>query len=322
MKIAIVGTNFISDRLALAAAQTEGVEIAAVYSRAEETGKNFAEKYNISKIYTDYDALLSDTEIDALYIASPTFCHAEQACAAMQAGKHVLCEKMMGATLSDFERMRDTSLSTGKVLLEAMRPAHDPAYDRVRELTRTLGDVRRVSLEFCQYSSRYDRFKAGVMTNAFDPHLKNSALADIGIYPLHVLLMLFGVPKSHTSSSVFLSNGFEGAGVITAHYGDMLATVTYSKIADSVTPSLIEGECGSLTIDKLSSPTELVLYRRGETPERISLNSPQNNMIFELAHFRDMVAGLIDYRPYLEVTEAAQRIVDAVYLENGISARF
>lgn len=322
MNIAIIGTNFISDRLALAAAETDGVRVAAVYSRAEHTGRDFAEKYNISKIFTDYDTLLSDSDVDAVYVASPTFCHRDHACRALRAGKHVLCEKMMGATLSDFIDMKLAADETGRVLLEAMRPAHDPAYDRIKAIIPTLGKIRRVSLEFCQYSSRYDRFKAGILTNAFDPSLKNSALADIGIYPLHALIMLFGTPHSYTASSVFLDNGFEGEGVISAQYDDMLATVNYSKISDSVNPSLIEGECGSLTIDKISAPTSLTLYMRGREPEQIDLGSPSNNMTFELAHFRDMLKGKMDCRPYLALTEAVQRIVEDIYTKSGISARF
>lgn len=322
MNIAIVGTNFISDRFATAALATSGVTLAAVYSRAESTGREFAEKYNISKIFTDYNAMISDSEIDAVYIASPTMCHAEQACLAMRAGKHVLCEKMMGATLSDFISMRDTSLATGRVLLEAMRPSHDPAYQRIAQLLQRLGKIRRVTLEFCQYSSRYDRFKDGILTNAFDPSMKNSSLSDIGIYPLHVLLMLFGDPMSYTASSVMLDGGFEGSGTIMAHYGDMIATVIYSKITDSVLPSVIEGELGSLTIDKISAPTSLTLYLRGCAPEHIDLSSPANNMIYEIEAFRDMVDGKRDYLPHLDLTERAQRIVEDIYTTSHISDHF
>lgn len=322
MNIAIVGTNFISDRFAAAALATDAITLAAVYSRAESTGRIFAEKYNISKIYTDYSAMISDSEIDAVYIASPTMCHAEQACLAMRSGKHVLCEKMMGATLSDFISMRDTSIATGRVLLEAMRPSHDPAYGRIVSLIPTLGKIRRVTLEFCQYSSRYDRFKDGILTNAFDPTMKNSSLSDIGIYPLHVLLMLFGSPCSYTASSVMLEGGFEGSGAIMAHYGDMIATVIYSKITDSVLPSVIEGELGSLTIDKISAPTTLTLHMRGSEPETIDLGSPANNMIFEIEAFRDMVDGKRDYLPHLDLTERAQRIVEDIYATSHISDHF
>ena len=322
MNFLIVGTNFISDRFAEAARLVADVNIRAVYSRREETGRAFAEKNGIDLVYTDYSLALADTGIDAVYVASPTLCHAEHSILAMRAGKDVLCEKMLAADLSDFEKMKKTASETGRVLLEAMRPAHDPAYNTVREYISRLGKLRRASLEFCQYSSRYDAFLDGKLTNAFDPSMKNSSLSDIGIYPLHAAIMLFGEPIDVISRSVFLENGFEGEGIITLDYGDMLASVIYSKITASVTPSVIEGERGSLTIDKISAPRELVFHSRGGDVEHIMLDTDENNMTYEIRAFVDMVNGKISSAQYLETTETAQKIVDKIYKSEGISDKF
>ncbi|MBQ7386940.1 MAG: Gfo/Idh/MocA family oxidoreductase [Clostridia bacterium] len=322
MNFLIIGTNFISDRFAEAASEVPGVSLYAVYSRKLETGRDFAAKYGIDKVYTDYEEALSDAGIDAVYVASPTLCHAEHTILALRAGKHVLCEKMMGADLSDFEKMKSCAKETGRILLEAMRPAHDPAYETVLEYLKRLGRLRRASFEFCQYSSRYDAFLEGRMTNAFNPAMKNTALADIGIYPLHAALMLLGEPKNVTARSVFLENGFEGEGVMTLDYGDMLASVVYSKITNSVTPSVIEGERGALTINKISAPTELVYYPRGASAEVIKLDVAPNNMVYEIAAFRDMTLGKKDPQKYMNITEYAQKIVENVYISSGISDKF
>ena len=322
MKIGIIGTNFISDRLCEAARLVSDVQVAAVYSRAQETGDAFAARHGIEKVYTGYGELLMDRDIDAVYVASPTICHAPQAIKAMHAGKHVLCEKMMAATLDEFYSMKACSEQTGMVLLEAMRPAHDPVYDVIRSYLPRLGRIRRATLEFCQYSSRYDRFKDGILTNAFDPSLKNTALSDIGIYPLHVALSFFGKPCAVSGSSIFLENGFEGAGALTLTYRDMIAGVVYSKVSDSVNPSVIEGELGSLTINKISAPTGLVLHLRGEAPVDIPLTTVANNMIYELSAFRDMVDGKREYASYLELTEQAQLLVDEIYRSVGIDKFF
>ncbi len=322
MNFLIVGTNFISDRFAAAVREVEGTNTLAVYSRTAESGRVFADRHGIDRVYTDYSEALSDKRIDAVYVASPTICHAEHSILALSAGKHVLCEKMMGADLADFIKMRECAEKSGKILLEAMRPAHDPFFDAVREYLPRLGKLRYASLEFCQYSSRYDAFLEGKLSNAFDPKMKNSALADIGIYPLNVALMLFGVPKSLSAKSVFLENGFEGAGSMTLGYGDMLATVTYSKITSSVTPSVIVGELGALTIDKMNAPTELVFYPKGAMPERIPLDINPNNMTYELELFRDAALGLENVEKYLNLTENAQKIIDFIYKTSGISERF
>lgn len=314
---AIVGTNFISDRFAEAVSALDSVEIRAVCSRKLDTGRHFAEKYGIEKIFCDYDLMLSDGDIDAVYVASPTFCHAGQTEVALLAGKHVLCEKMITTTADELSALVALARSRGLVLLEAMRPDFDPAYDELRRALPRIGKLRRATLEFCQYSSRYDKFLGGEVLNAFDPKIKNSALADIGIYPLHTAVALFGAPRDITASSVFLNNGFEGAGSITLNYGEMLCQVIYSKISDSVNPSVIEGEGGSITIDKVSAPTKMVIRPRGENAEELALSPVANNMIYEVAAFVRMVSGELSPDSYLTVSENTLRLVDRAYAITG-----
>ena len=322
MRLGIIGTNFISDRLAHAAGLTYGVEIVAVYSRKRDTGTAFAQKYpSITEVFDDLDTFLS-SNIDAVYVASPIVAHAEQTLRALEQGKHVLCEKMMAHTLSAFLDMRRAAERHGRVLLEAMRPAHDPLIDTVRNSLPRIGKIRRASLEFCQYSSRYDKFKAGIVENAFNPKIKNSALSDIGIYPLYLAMSLFGEPESLDSRSVILDNGFEGEGVLTLTYPDKLVSVTYSKIFGGTLPSVIEGECGSIVINKISAPTEITLNLRGKSPEVIGQAETEGNMCYEISAFRDMCEGKLDHKPYLEVTELQQKVVEASYELSGAKNYF
>ena len=314
---AVVGTNFISDRFAEAVAALDSVEIRAVYSRKLDTGRHFADKYGIEKVFCDYDLMLSHGDIDAVYVASPTFCHAEQAEMALLAGKHVLCEKMITTTEEELSSLIALAHSRGLVLLEAMRPDFDPAYDELRRVLPRIGKIRRATLEFCQYSSRYDKFLGGEVPNAFNPKIKNSALADIGIYPLHTAVALFGAPRDITASSIFLYNGFEGAGSITLDYGEMLCQIIYSKISDSVNPSVIEGEGGSITIDKISAPMKMVLRLRGGEVRELPLSPVGNNMIYEVDAFAKMIAGELSPDRYLDVSERTLSIVDKAYAITG-----
>lgn len=322
MNIAIVGTNFISDNFCRALDKVKGVKALAVFSRTEARGREFAEKHGIERIYSDFAAMLSDKDIDAVYVASPIFAHALQSVRAMESGKHVLCEKMMAATLDEFYAMKAASEKYGRVLVEAMRPTYDPLIAAVRENLPKIGKVRRATLSFCQYSSRYDKFKAGIVENAFNPKIKNSALSDIGIYPLYLALSIFGEPMSLDSRSLFLENGFEGEGVLTLGYQDFLATVTYSKIADGANPSVIEGELGSIIINKISAPTEISLKLRGKAPEVIARADSEENMCYEIEAFRDMCEGRLDHKPYLAVTELQQKTVDASYRISGADKHF
>ena len=130
MKLGIVGSNFISDWLIEAAGQVPEAEICAVYSRKQETGDAFAGRHGIPNVYTDYDKFL-ESEIDAVYIATPTYAHCGQAIEAMKHKKHVLCEKILAVNEREAAAMFTCAEENGVVLLEAMRPDFDPAYNPV-----------------------------------------------------------------------------------------------------------------------------------------------------------------------------------------------
>lgn len=322
IRFATVGTNFISDRFAEALALSDGAELAAVYSRKFDTGAAFAQKYGVKTVYTDYMTLLGDEGIDAVYIASPNVCHSEQASLALESGKHVLCEKAIASDLPGFLRQRRAQERSGRVLLEAMRPDFDPALEVIRSAMSRIGRIRRVKLEYCQYSSRYDRFKRGEVLNAFDPKLKNSALADIGIYPLHACIALFGAPSAVDAHSLFLDNGFEGMGNIYLSYSGMSANIIYSKITDSVNPSVIEGEDGSVTFDKINSPSKIILHMRGAEPAVLDYSPVPNNMIYEIDAFCKAIGGELDFGRYLDISEETLRIIDAAYRMTGADKYF
>ena len=308
----IVGSNFITDRFIEAARRVDGVTVGAIFSRTEARANEFADKYDIPKRYSDYELALADESINAVYIANPNFAHRESALRAIRAGKHVLCEKIITENLPDFLLLKSEAEKHGVVLLEAMRPDFDPAFRVLRESLPLVGQVRRVAFEYCQYSSRYDSFLQGDIQNAFDPTIGNSSLADIGIYPLHVLVALFGEPTRISPIFISLSNGFMGCGHLALDYTDhgFFATVDYSKITDGKRPSVIEGELGSLLIDRINATEEILFVpRRGEECVLYRAHI-ENNMSFEIAAFSDMVNGKQDPLPYLAVTEQTMRTYD------------
>ena len=94
LRLGIIGTNFISDMLCDAVLQSSDMELGAVYSRKQETGDAFAKKHGIPNIFTDYEAFLN-SDLDAVYVASPNGVHCRQTIQALEHGKHVLCEKVM-----------------------------------------------------------------------------------------------------------------------------------------------------------------------------------------------------------------------------------
>ena len=325
LKIGMIGTNFISDDFCEAAAQVPGAELFAVYSRKQETGDAFAAKHNIPRVYTDYDEFL-DSGLDAVYVASPNFAHCSQTLKALDRKKHVLCEKVMAVNEQEVRSMIDCALENNVVLLEAMRPDFDPAYDLIEQNLPRIGKLRRATFEFCQYSSRYDSFREGIIQNAFNPELGNAAVMDIGVYCIHSLVRLFGAPKNVKAFSTKLSNGFDGSGIVLLEYEDMTAEAVYSKIAVSVNPSVLQGEDGSIMIDYISKPESVSLRLResardtlaGGAIEKLPYTPVKNNMIFEIQEFLKLVEKKEVDHKYLKYSLDTIRVLDEVRRQTGI----
>ena len=318
VKLGIIGTNFISDSLVEAAKQT-GLSVCAVYSRKKETGDEFAKKHGIENVFCDFEEFLSSECINAVYVASPNFCHYLQTMQALSHGKHVLCEKPAASNKRDFEKMRALASEKGLVLLEAMRPAHDVALKKVKELMGRCGTLRYAHFEYSQYSSRYDKFKGGVVLNAFNPDYSNAAVMDIGVYPINVCVSLFGRPEKVISRSVKLSNGFEGQGNVLLSYGDMTAEVVYSKITHAVLPSIIRGEDGEIHFgNALSKVDKISFFERGKAEEKIDFSPVENNMIYELCSFCSFVNDADGIEKYLDDTEITLEIMDEIRKQNDV----
>lgn len=317
MKIGIVGTNFISSWLVEAAELVPEAQLAAVYSRKQETGEAFAGKHGIPEVYTDYEAFLN-SDIDAVYVATPTYAHCPQTIEALQHKKHVLCEKIMAVNEREVQSMFECAKENGVVLLEAMRPDFDPALKALEEAFPKIGKLRRASVEYCQYSSRYDKFRQGEVLNAFNPELSNAAIMDIGVYCIHTIVRLFGTPKEIKAFSTKLHNGFEGSGIVLMQYENMMAEAVYSKVTDSVNQTVFQGEEGSILVDKISRPKQIeILYRDGRK-EEIPVEAPENNMVYEVQEFVRLVKENCMEHPYRKYSIETARVVDEARRQNGI----
>lgn len=312
VKIGVVGTGNISLKFIAAARASDSLEVKALYSRSVESAEAFIKKAELDGLlyYTDLEEMLTRADIDAVYIASPNLCHDTQSILAMNHGKHVLVEKIIANDSHRLSLMIEASERNGVVLMEAMRPDFVPEMEVLREALVKIGKIRTVSLEYCQYSSRYDKFKSGVVLNAFSPELENSALADIGVYPLHTCIALFGLPKTVSGASTYLHNGFEGGGVIVLGYPDMTASITYSKICDSVCPSVFIGEGGAVTVDKISEPRKITVKMRSGEEYEIPTATAENDMVYEAKAFSEAIRGNLDYKKYLEISRETLAVFD------------
>ena len=318
INFAIIGTNFITDLFLEAAAMREDFHLKAVYSRDLAHAREYGETYGAELFFDDLEKLARCPEIDAVYIASPNSFHAPQSILMMEHGKHVLCEKPTASNLKEFTKMREASFKNQVVLLEAMRPVHNPAFTVIRNNLEKLGTIRRVTFLFCKYSSRYEKFKNGVPVNAFDPSFSNSALMDLGVYCVHPLIALFGLPEHISSDCVKLHNGMEGAGTVLLHYKDMIAELIYSKISTSTLPSQIQGENGTMLIDGISIPKDLQIQYQDGREEILEVPDFSNDMIYEINDFIDLIETHTLDHPFLPYSEMELQVMDEVRKQQGI----
>lgn len=318
LRIGIVGTNFVSDWICEAALLSESCAIAAVYSRDDERGRAYAKKRGIAACYCEEEAFFASAAFDAVYLASPNVAHYRQTVLALEHGKHVLCEKPLALNAAQAERMMQLARDKERILLEAIRPIHDPFLQVLKEHLPKVGQIRRATIEFCQYSSRYDRYLAGERPNVFDAALGNAALMDLAVYCLHICVALFGMPISIHAGATFLENGTEAAGTILLEYGDQQTTVSYSKVTDSIHPSIIQGEKGTIIFDTLNQPSYLRLVHRDKRIEELPFAPVKNNMVHELAAFENMIYNGGSTAAFDEQSLRVMRLLDAVRRQTGV----
>ena len=228
IRFGVVGTNNITDWVIAGGRQDERFELVAVCSRTQEKADEFAAKHNIPHTFTSLEEMAQSPLIDAVYIATPNYVHAKQSILCMSHGKHVLCEKPFASNADEVKQMIEAAKKYGVLLMEAMIATLNPNFAIVKNHLKNLGTIRRYFASYCQYSSRYDKFKEGIVLNAFKPELSNGAVMDIGVYTLYPLVTLFGRPQKVEAQGIKLHTGVDGQGAINLQYEGMNATVLYS----------------------------------------------------------------------------------------------
>ena len=298
IRFGVVGTNNITDWVIAGGRQDERFELTAVCSRTQERAEEFAAKHGIPHIFTSLEEMASSPLIDAVYIATPNYVHAEQSILCMNHGKHVLCEKPFASNAKEVRLMIEAAKKNKVTLMEAMLSTLTPNFAIAKERMKDLGTIRRYFASYCQYSSRYDKFKEGIILNAFKPELSNGAVMDIGIYTIYPMVALFGKPQQIEAQGIVLHTGADGQGAVNFQYEGMNATVLYSKIANSALPTEIEGEAGNLLLDKIHItkqvdyiPRQVTTQGKEQENHCQSIGAPleKSEYYYEIAEFINLI---------------------------------
>jgi len=290
IRFAVIGRGFITERFLAHAALCPCFELTAVCSRRADTARDFAARRGAPLWFDSVEKLAACPQVDAVYIASPTACHARQSIALLRAGKHVLCEKPGAANGAELEQVLAAAAQSGCVWLEAMKPVFEPGFARVRELLAQIGPVRRVSAQFCRRSDHYAAFPQELKSD-IDPALAGGALMDVGCYLVHPLVALFGAPQSVQAGALLLPGAADAQTCLQLFWPGMIAQCAAGKMETSALPSEISGENGALLIEKFNEPSRLTLVLRGQEPQPVATGQRAENMLYELETFLDLIDG-------------------------------
>lgn len=309
IRFGMIGTGKIAEKFWQANRYGKDFELTAVYSRTLERARQFGFQKGQLQYFDDLEAFANSDCIDAVYVASPNCCYYEQVMTLLKAGKHVLCEKPMASNLEQAQEMFAEAEKQNLILLEGMRSIYAPSFQKMIPYMETLGTIRRATLQYCQYSSRYDNYKRGIVENAFKPELSNGALMDIGVYVVSCMIRLFGAPKSIKASGVKLHNGVDGAGTILMEYPDMIGEAIYSKITDSAMPSQIQGEDASMLIQEIENVKDLRIVRKGVV-QSIHFEQSDNILNYETQEFIKMIKTGMGWEKSKEITLETMKVLD------------
>jgi predicted dehydrogenase len=191
VRFGVLSTAEINEKVLAGAGASDRVEIVAVASRDRDRADAHARAHGIGRAYGSYDALLADPELEAIYISLPNSLHVEWSIRALDAGKHVLCEKPLDRREAEVERAFDAADRAGRLLAEAFMWRHNPQTARLQELVGSgaIGEIRqiRAAFSFTLTQEQNVRLRAD---------LDGGALMDVGCYCIGGARLLAGEPHA------------------------------------------------------------------------------------------------------------------------------
>lgn len=299
MKVGLLGAGMIVHDLLSFVGEIKELELSAICATPDESEmiQALAEKYGIKKQYTDYDEMLGNPEIDTIYVGVPNHLHYVFTKKALMADKHVICEKPFTSNFVEALELADLAKERGLIVLEGVSTRFLPNVLRIKELLPELGEIKIVSANYSQYSSRYDAFKQGTIQPAFDSKKAGGALMDLNIYNINLMVTLFG----GTDNVIYHANiqkEIDTSGVLTMDYDDFKAVCIAAKDCKAPIVTSIQGDKGCIVIeDSANVVAKFKLLMNDSSSEEVyELNQGKHRMFHEFVVFCD----IIDNRKFAE----------------------
>ena len=309
VKWGFLSTADINRKLIPGAHASEKVGLFAVASRDKNRAEAYADEWEIPRAYGSYEDLLADPEIEAVYISLPNTMHVEWSIKALEAGKHVLCEKPLTRHPEEADAAFDVAERTGRLLSEAFMYRHNPQTAKVVELVRggAIGELRLIRSAFSY--GLYDFENIRLRTD-----VEGGALMDVGCYNVSGSRLLGGEPERVWGEAWYGPSGTDWIFTGTLRLpGDVIATFDCGTALAERDELEAIGSEGSLFLDDpWHCNVPVIELRRGSETEGIELE-PLDSYRLELENMSDAIRGETDLLLGREDALAQARALEALH---------
>jgi xylose dehydrogenase (NAD/NADP) len=289
----LLGTAHINRRLIPAMRAARRSTIAALGSRDRTRAETYAAEWQIPVAHGSYDSLVRDPAIDAVYISLPNTLHVEWTLRALDAGKHVLCEKPLALTPDDVDRIAAVARARGLVVAEAFMYRHEPLIARVLELLAGdgVGSIRTIASGFSFARDRANDIR-------MDPTLGGGSLWDIGCYAVGAVRLVAGAePIEAFGWAALAASGVDQSFTGLLNFPDNLVATVHSDFGAAYRTWLeVSGENGVLRVNDLfrPSPRHEIYLRRQDGVVQVPVDG--SPLLF-VRQIEDLIAAALDGRP-------------------------
>lgn len=313
----ILGTGQIARKFASQLGQTQRGLLAAVGSRTAESAEGFVGQFG-GTAHASYEALLDDGGVDALYVSLPNSLHAEWSIKALEADKHVLCEKPMASNAAQAQRMFDAARRHERLLVEAfMYRAHPAIAELIRSVRAgVIGDVKLIRSHFT--FNRQDLADDA----RYNPFMAGGSLMDVGCYCINLARALAGSEPTamHAVAHRHATGVDDYAGGCLDFNGQTLATFTCGMTVEADRTTYVGGSTGYIEIDTpwFCNGRYTIVTENGDVRRTVRLENSKGLYALEAEAFADAVDGA---QPWIspDDTLGNMRVLDALREQLGLT---
>jgi predicted dehydrogenase len=322
LRIGVLGAARIAPAALIKPARAiDGVRVVAVAARDRTRADAFATKHSIPFVHTGYEELIADPEIDAIYNPLPNGLHGRWTTAALDAGKHVLCEKPFTANRSEAETVAADAERTGLVVMEAFHYRYHPLAARMRQIVDSgeLGRLRHVEAWNCFPLPKFSDIR-------YSLDLAGGALMDAGCYAVHMVRLVGAGEPDVVSATPTL----QSPGIDRAMRADLLFAAGHSG---RLTCSMWSRSVLRLAVRVLGDRGEMRVFNpiAPQFPHRLAVRTPVGRRVehfarrptytYQLEAFRDSVAGEDTNLTPPSDSIANMAVIDSIYRAAGLEPR-